>query len=131
MLNPIHDDELQKYITGIVQSPERKCKMLAINNVEDHVHMLVGLHPAYPLAKLIQEVKANSSKLINEKGWYETKFQWQIGYGCFSYAYSEIKNVINYIKNQKEHHKEVAFEKEFLRLLDMFEMEYDLKYVFD
>ncbi len=78
MLDPKHDEELQKYITGIVQNPNRKCKMLAINNIEDHIHMLVGLHSSYSIAKLMQEVKAISSKFINESGWYDFKFQWQI-----------------------------------------------------
>jgi len=78
ILNPIHDEELQKYITGIVQNPDRKCKILAINNVEDHMHMLVILHPSYSAAKLMQEVKAVSSKFINESGRYKFKFQWQI-----------------------------------------------------
>jgi REP element-mobilizing transposase RayT len=78
MLNPIHDEELQKYITGIVQNPDRKCELLAINNVEDHMHLLVILHPSYSPAKLMQGVKAISSKFINESGWYDFKFQWQI-----------------------------------------------------
>jgi len=77
-LDPKHDKELQKYITGIVQSLSRKCRMLAINNVEDHLHMLISLHPSYSPAKLMQEVKAVSSKFINESGWYSYKFQWQI-----------------------------------------------------
>jgi len=113
-LDPKHDDVLQKYITGIVQAPSRKCKMLAINNVEDHVHMLVSLHPSYSPAKLMQEVKAVSSKFINESGWYRYTFQRQIGYGCFSYAQSEVKTVCNYIAKQKEHHKKTSFEKEYI-----------------
>jgi putative transposase len=63
-LNQEHDDQLQKYITGIVQ--KRNCKMLAINNVPDHMHFFVGLHPSYSVSKLIQEVKAISSKFIND-----------------------------------------------------------------
>jgi REP element-mobilizing transposase RayT len=113
-LHPQHDDELQKYITGIVQDPSRQCKILAINNVEDHLHMLVCMHPSCSPAKLMQEVKAVSSKFINESGWYTYKFQWQIGYGCFSYAQSEVKTVCNYIHRQKQHHKKMLFQDEYL-----------------
>jgi REP element-mobilizing transposase RayT len=88
--------------------------MLAINNVEDHLHMLVVLHPSYSPAKLIQEVKAISSKFINEKNRYTYRFQWQIGYGCFSYAQSEVKTVCNYIYRQKTHHKKTLFKDEYL-----------------
>lgn len=102
-LHPDHDNEIQMYITGIVQN--RQCKILAINNTEDHLHMFVALHPSHSPAKLMQEVKANSAKFINESSWYKYKFSWQIGYGCFSYAQSEVKNVCNYIFRQKAHHK--------------------------
>ena len=129
LLHPKHDDELQKYITGIVQN--RQCKMMAINNVEDHLHMLVALHPSYPPAKLMQEVKANSAKFINESDWYSYKFQWQGGYACFSYAQSEVKNVSNYIFRQKEHHRKTEFKDEYLWLLQKFHIPYDEKYVFE
>lgn len=131
ILDPIHDEELQKYITGIVQHPTRKCKMLAINNVEDHMHMFLVLHPVYSPAKLMQEVKAISSKFINESGRYDFKFQWQIWYGCFSYAKSQVSAVSRYIQNQKQHHKKIDFENEYLGLLKEFGVEYDKKYVFD
>ena len=130
-LDPKHDEELQKYITGIVQAPTRRCIMLAINNVEDHIHMLISLHPSYSPAKLMQEVKAISSKFINERNWYTYQFQWQIGYGCFSYAQSEIKNVCKYIHRQKEHHQSKSFKDEYLWLLQKFSIEFDEKYLFE
>ena len=130
-LDPTYDDVLQKYITGIVQSPDRKCKMLAINNVEDHMHMLIILHPSYSPAKLMQEIKAISSKFINDSNRYKYKFKWQIGYGCFSYAQAEIKNVCNYIRKQKEHHKTISLEDEYLWLLKKFNIEFNEKYLFD
>ncbi len=130
-LDPQHNDALQKYITGIVQAPSRKCKMLAINNVEDHIHMLIRLHPSYSPAKLMQEVKSVSSKFINESGRYTYTFQRQIGYGCFSYAQSEVKTVCNYIAKQKEHHKRTSFEKEYIWLLKKFNIIFDEKHIFE
>ncbi|MEI8091317.1 MAG: IS200/IS605 family transposase [bacterium] len=112
LMHPKYDDVLQKYITGIIQN--RQCKMLAINNVEDHLHMLITLHPSYSPAKLMQEVKANSAKFINESHRYTYKFQRQGGYACFSYAQSEVKNVSNYIFKQKEHHRKNTFKDEYL-----------------
>ncbi len=130
-LHPKYDDQLQKYITSIIQSPARKCKMLAINNVEDHVHMLISLHPSYSPAKLMQEVKSISSKFINESKWYPQTFQWQIWYGCFSYAKSEIKTVCNYIHKQKEHHKKLSYKDEYIWLLKKFDIPFQETYLFD
>ena len=124
-----NNDELQKYITGIVQN--RKCKMLAINNVPDHLHMLVGLHPTYSVSKLIQEVKSISSKFINDNNWIDHEFNWQIGYGAFSYSRSQIDNVIKYINNQQEHHRKITFREEYLEFLEKFEIEYDEKFLFE
>jgi len=128
-LLPENNDELHKYITGIVQN--RKCKMLQINSVPDHLHMLVGLHPTYAVSKLIQEVKAISSGFINDKKWTGNDFHWQVGYGAFSYSRSQIDDVINYIKNQQEHHKKTTFRDEYLDFLDKFEVDYDERYLFE
>jgi len=130
-LNPKYDEELQKYITGIIQSPKRKCRMITINNVEDHIHMLIALHPSYSPSKLMQEVKASSSKFINDKKWYSSKFQWQSGYWCFSYAKSEVNTVCKYISNQKEHHKKISLQDEYIWLLQQFDVQFDEKYLFD
>ena len=121
--------ELHKYITGIVQN--RKCKMLAINNVPDHIHMLVGLNPTYSASKLIQEVKAISSGFINNNNWIGVEFHWQAGYGAFSYSRSQIDNVIKYINNQQKHHKKITFREEYLDFLKKFEIEFDEKYLFE
>ncbi len=94
-----HNDELQKYITGIIQN--RNCKMLAINNMSDHVHLFIGLKPAMALSDLIRDVKNNSSNFINDNRFLSQKFAWQKGYGGFSYANSQIESVYNYILNQE------------------------------
>ena len=91
-----HQEELQKYTTGIIQN--RKHKLLAIKFMPDHVHILIGYHPSQPLPDLLRDIKANTSKFINDNGWVRGKFQWQEGYGAFSYNHSHISNVIQYIE---------------------------------
>lgn len=129
LISPAHNDELQKYITGIVQN--RKQKMLAINNVPDHLHMLVGFGSTMSMGDFMEEVKAISSKFINEKGWMSGTFEWQRGYGVFSYSRSQIDSVIKYILKQQEHHKKQSFKEEYLEFLKKFEIEYDEKYLFE
>lgn len=128
-LLPKYNDELQKYITGIVQN--RKSKMLAINNVADHVHVFIGLNPSYPVAKMIQEIKNNSSNFINQKKWYPDKFEWQRGYGVFSYSRSHRDRVIKYIANQQKHHQTETFRTEYLNFLSKFNIEYKEEYLFE
>lgn len=129
LISPAHNDELQKYITGIVQN--RKQKMLAINNVPDHLHMLVGFGSTMSMGDFMEEVKAISSKFINEKDWMSGRFEWQRGYGVFSYSRSQIDSVIKYILKQQEHHEKQSFKEEYLEFLKKFEIEYDEKYLFE
>ena len=127
----IHSDwenELYKYITGIVQN--NKHKMLCINGMPDHVHMLVGFHTTQSLADFMQDVKAGSSGWINEKKLTKSKFEWQSGYGAFSYSKSDLRNVIAYIQNQKEHHRKKTFLEEYKYFLEKFEVEHDVQYIF-
>jgi len=124
-----HKEELQKYTTGIIQN--RKHKLLAVNFMPDHVHILIGYNPSQPLPDLVRDIKANSSKLINEKKWMPGRFQWQEGYGAFSYSRSQIDDVVKYINSQEEHHKRASFKEEYLKLLDKFEVDYDPRYLFD
>jgi putative transposase len=123
------EDELQKYITGIVQNEGHK--MLEINGTHSHVHLFFGMKPNQSLSKIIQVVKSNSSKWISEKGFIKSKFSWQEGFGAFSYGHSQLTDVITYIKNQKEHHKKQSFRDEYLLYLKKFYIKYDEKYLFD
>ncbi|HLG02507.1 MAG TPA: IS200/IS605 family transposase [Bacteroidia bacterium] len=120
--------ELYKYITGIVKNNDHK--MLAINGMPDHVHVLFGLRPVQSLSDLMQDIKGSSSKWINEKKFVKGKFSWQEGYGAFSYSKSQLPQVIQYIENQEEHHKKMAFIKEYREFLQKFEIEYDERYIF-
>lgn len=95
--------ELHKYISGIIKAKEQK--PIIVNGVDDHIHCFIGLKPAMAISDLVRDIKNNSSKFINERKFVKGKFQWQEGYGAFSYSHSQIEQVYNYILNQKEHHK--------------------------
>ncbi|MDX9948606.1 MAG: IS200/IS605 family transposase [Bacteroidales bacterium] len=124
-----HKEELQKFTTGIITN--MKHKLLAINFMQDHVHIFAGYNPSQPLPDLVRDIKANSSRFINEKKWIAGKFRWQEGYGVFSYSRSQINYVINYINSQEKHHRTTTFKEEFLKILDKYEVDYDPRYLFD
>lgn len=121
-------DELYKYITGIIQN--NKHKLVSINGMPDHLHILIGMRPTQSISDLLQDIKGASSKWINEKKFLNSKFEWQEGYGAFSYGKSQIQNVINYIENQEIHHQKKSFQEEYIDFLNLFEIEYDEKYTF-
>ncbi len=128
LLPPAHNDELQKYITGIVAGQNQK--LLAINNMPDHVHLLVGLRADLSLSELVRDIKANSSRFINEKNWVSGRFSWQEGFGAFSYSRSQLDAVIRYIQNQQRHHARQTFREEYVDFLRKFEIAYDVRYIF-
>lgn len=122
------EEQLHKFITSIVQNQQNK--LLSINSVYDHMHLLVGLKPNQSCSELMEQVKGKSSLFINEKKFTKNKFRWQEGFGAFSYSRSQIDNVIKYILNQKEHHHNMTFREEYMGLLKKFEINYDEKYIF-
>ena len=122
-------DELHKYICGIVNGKGQK--VYAIGGVEDHIHILVSIKPNIAISDLLRDIKANSSKWINENEFVRGKFQWQEGFGAFSYAQSQLDNVIAYVNNQEQHHQKKTFKVEYLTLLQKFNIEYDEKYLFE
>jgi len=122
------EDRLYKYITGIIQNNDHK--LLSINGMPDHIHILIGMRPTQSLSSLMQDIKGDSSKWINENKLVKGKFSWQQGYGAFSYSKSQIPRVINYIKNQKEHHKKISFIDEYKNVLTDFGINYDEKFIF-
>jgi REP element-mobilizing transposase RayT len=128
LIKPEHNDELQKYIAGIVSG--QKQKLIAINNIPDHLHLLTGLRPDAALSDLMRDVKAGSSKFINEQHWVAGKFSWQEGFGAFSHSRSQLGTVIRYIENQQKHHARRSFREEYVELLDKFNVEYDQRYIF-
>lgn len=128
LIKPEHNEELQKYITGIVSA--QKHKMIAINNMPDHIHLIVGLRPDAALSDLVRDIKANSSRFINDKRWVTGRFSWQEGFGAFSYSRSQLATVIRYIENQEKHHAKKSFHDEYTALLEKFGVAYDSRYIF-
>lgn len=121
-------DELYRYITGIIQNHNHK--LIAINGMPDHVHVLFGMRPTQSLSELMQDVKGGSSKWINEKGFVKGRFEWQEGYGAFSYSKSQLMDVVAYIQNQEVHHQQKSFMEEYRDFLQKFEVEFDERYIF-
>ena len=121
-------EDLHKYMTGIIEGQEHK--LLQIGGMPDHVHALVSMNPKQSPSDLMYHVKRCSSLWINENRFITGKFSWQEGFGAFSYGKSQISNVAKYIENQEIHHKKRNFMEEYLKLLKLFEIEYDENYVF-
>ena len=129
LINPLWEESLYKYITGIVQNKGQK--MIAINGIPDHIHLFIGLKPDGNISDLVREIKKSSTSYINENHSTSNKFQWQEGFGAFSYGHSQIDVVAKYIMNQKEHHKSKTFQEEYTGLLKKFEVDYKENYLFD
>ena len=124
-----HKTELHKYITGILTN--KKQKLIQINSMPDHIHILVGMTPDTALSGLVKDIKVNSTRFINQKRWTVGQFAWQAGSGAFSYSHSQIPEVAAYIENQESHHSKLTFREEYLAFLEHFGIAYDMKYVFD
>jgi REP element-mobilizing transposase RayT len=122
-------EELEKYISGIIENKGQK--MLAIYIMPNHAHILVGMQPNIAVSDLTRDIKSNSSKFINQSKWVKGKFSWQEGFGSFSYSKSQIDSVVKYILNQEGQHKKKTFKQEYLEFLDKFNVEYKEEYLFD
>ncbi|MBK9639330.1 MAG: IS200/IS605 family transposase [Bacteroidetes bacterium] len=123
------EEKLYKYITGIVQKQDQK--MLAINGMPDHIHILIGMKPTCRMSDLVREIKRSSNEFIKVNNLSKKNFNWQSGYGAFSCSQSSLGNVVKYILNQKEHHKRKSFRDEFMLLLNKYEIEHQHRYLFD
>jgi len=129
LISPKRKEDLQKYITGVIQN--RKHKMLAISCMPNHTHVFFGLNPVQSISDIARDIKAISSKFINDNKWMKGRFEWQEGYGAFSYSHSDIDKVVKYILNQEEHHKKKSFKEEYFGLLKEFDIDFSEKYLFD
>ncbi len=121
-------EELYKYISGIVRN--KKQKLIAINGMADHVHIFLGMKPDIALSDLVRDIKNNSSKFVNEKKWIRGRFNWQEGFGAFSYGHSQIDAVVKYIQNQERHHAKRTLKEEYIEMLKKFNVQFDERYVF-
>jgi REP element-mobilizing transposase RayT len=110
---------------------ETGCKTIIVNGVEDHVHCFLGLKPTVSISELMKTVKAKSSKYINDNNFLLDRFEWQVGYGAFSYSHSHINRVFKYIENQEEHHRKKSFKEEYLKYLDEYKIPFEERYVFE
>jgi len=122
-------NELNKYISGIIT--QKGQKSIIVNGMSDHIHVFVGLKPSMAVSNLVRDLKNNSSKFINKKGFVTGQFAWQEGYGAFSYAHSQIDTVYQYILNQEQHHRRKTFKDEYTGFLDKFQVSHDKKYLFN
>ena len=116
-------NEIYKYITGIIT--HQKQKLIAINGMPDHIHILVGIKPNISISDLVRDIKSSSSKFINEQKWINGKFEWQTGFGAFSYGHSQLATIIKYIENQEEHHKTKTFKEEYIAFLKLFNIDFN------
>ena len=149
MANTYHQIYVQavfavKYRAAVIQKPwqtqlfavignlikETGCKTIIVNGVEDHAHCFFGLKPAISISDVMKNAKAKSSKWLNESGLLQHHFEWQDGFGAFSYSHNHIDSVFKYIQNQEEHHKKQSFREEYIELLKTHEIEFDERYIF-
>ncbi len=129
MISNNWNKELHKYIAGIIKGKEQKS--IIVNGMPDHIHAFIGLRPAMAISDLVRDIKNNSSNFINDHKWTKNKFEWQNGYGAFSYSHSHIDSVYKYILNQENHHKKKTFKQEYIEFLKKFEVDYEKKYLFE
>ncbi len=123
------EEELYKYITGIVQNLNQK--MIVINGVPDHLHFVIGIKPTCCISDLMREIKKSSTEFIKQKKFSKNSFNWQEGYGSFTVSKADLDRVISYVMNQKEHHKKIPFKEEYLKILKDNDVAFSENYLFD
>lgn len=129
VIEKIWKEELFGVIGNLIN--ETECNTILVNGVEDHVHCFFGLEPKISVSDVMKNAKSKSSKWVNESGLLKHRFEWQKGFGCFSYSRSHIDRVFRYIKNQEAHHKKETFREEYIKMLKAFGVVYDEKYLFE
>ena len=138
VFSPLHRDKLLnqsirpaiiKYISGIITQLGHKS--IIVNGISDHVHLFIGLNPNLSVSETVKEIKRASSMFINDQHFFSGKFQWQSGYGGFSYSQSHIEKVYNYILNQERHHAKKTFREEYLDFLKKYDIEFENQYLFE
>ncbi len=112
LLQKLWRDDIFKYMSGIIANKNQKA--LIVNGVENHVHLFVGIKPSICMSDLVRDVKNNSTNFINQQGFTSHKFEWQEGFGAFSYGHSQLDRVYKYILNQEKHHKKRSFKEEIM-----------------
>lgn len=129
LINSTWEEDLYKYITAVIQNDGHK--LIAINGMPDHIHIVYGLKPAIAIADTVKDIKRATSNWINKQNYCVGKFAWQEGYGAFSYSRSQLNDLVNYVLQQKQHHKKKTFKEEYVDMLERFGVDYDAQYLFD
>ena len=122
-------DELQRYIATILKNWESPA--IKIGSVSNHIHIPFSLSRNHPVRKIVEEVKKSSSKWLKTKDGISSNFHWQNGYGVFSVSQSGLRDLIEYIENQEDHHRHVSFQEEYRKFLQKYNIEFDERYVWD
>ena len=125
-LNPKYSEELYRYIWGVIKN--KNCRLLQINGIENHIHILSDLHPSVALADYIKDIKVSSNKWMKGSGNFPKFKGWAVGYCALTYSHKEKDSLIQYIKNQQEHHKKVSFKEEITELFKEFGIKEDIKW---
>ena len=128
LILPAWKNELYKYITGIITNKNQK--LMIVNGMPNHIHLLIGTKPNCNLSDLVRDIKANSSKWVNENNLVKGRFEWQNGFGAFTVSQSGVKNVIKYIENQEAHHSKQSFRDEYIEFLKAYHIDYKDEYIF-
>lgn len=129
LIPPQHREKLHKFISGIIAN--RKQKVMAINSMPDHIHIFISMKPSISVSDLVRDIKSASSKFLRQQPGCSNSFNWQNGYGAFTYAHSQTNRVISYIRNQEAHHKKKTFREEYIQFLSRYKIDFDDRYVFD
>ena len=129
LIQPAWEEDLYKYISGILTNKGQK--LLAINGTSNHIHLFIGMKPSCCLSDLVREIKKSSGNFIKDNRFTRFKFQWQEGFGAFSYSHSQLSEVIQYIERQKEHHRKKTFKEEYLAFLNAFHVDFKDEYLFE
>jgi len=129
LVSPKWKERLYQYISGIITNENQK--LMIINGMPDHLHILIGLKPDCTLSGLVRDIKANSSKWINEQKFIMGKFEWQTGFGAFTVGQSQLQTVINYILNQENHHCKKTFREEYVEFLNAYNINFKTEYLLE
>jgi REP element-mobilizing transposase RayT len=129
LIRPNLQKDLYAYLGGIIRG--ERGTMLAIGGMSDHVHIVMRLRPDHSLADMVKTFKAKSSKWVNQQRRIPGRFSWQTGYGAFTVSKSQLPKVLQYVKNQQQHHRGRSFKEELIELLRKHEIEYDERYLLD
>ena len=129
LIQPDWKETLYKYIAGIISN--QKQKLMIINGMPDHVHILIGIKPDKSISELVRDIKSHSSSFIREQGFVKGRFEWQEGFGAFSVSQSQVPHLILYIQSQELHHKKRSFQSEYLEFLQDYEIDFKPEYLFE